>query len=70
MTTSTYHVTGMTCGHCESSIREEVVKVAGIETLTVSAKTGTLTVTSPTGADDAAVIAAVVEAGYWAVRAR
>lgn len=60
----------MTCGHCESSIRDEVGKVAGIEALTVSAKTGTLIVTSRTGADEAAIIAAVAEAGYGAVRIR
>lgn len=70
MSTSTYQVTGMTCGHCESSIRDEVGKVAGIEALTVSAKTGTLIVTSRTGADEAAIIAAVAEAGYGAVRIR
>lgn len=70
LSTSTYEVTGMTCGHCESSIREEVGKVAGIETLSVSAKTGTLVVTSRTGSDEAAIIAAVGEAGYAAVRIR
>ena len=68
MTTSEYQVTGMTCGHCELSIREEVGQMAGVQSIEVSAKTGKLVVTSQAGLDDAAVIAAVDEAGYSAVR--
>jgi copper chaperone CopZ len=30
MTTSTYTVSGMTCGHCVSSVTEEVSEVAGV----------------------------------------
>ncbi len=66
MTTNEYQVTGMTCGHCEMSVREEVEQVAGVEGIQVSAKTGRLVVTGP--ADDAQVLAAVAEAGYSAVR--
>jgi len=69
MSTSEYQVTGMTCGHCELSIREEVGTVAGVQDIDVSAKTGRLAVTSAEPIDDAAVIAAVEEAGYRAVRA-
>ena len=68
MNTSEYRVTGMTCGHCEMSIREEVGQLAGIQTIDVSAKTGRLVVTSVVDLDDAAVIGAVDEAGYAAVR--
>ena len=68
MTTSEYQVTGMTCGHCETSIREEVSQIAGIQSIDVSAKTGMLVVTSQDELDDAAVLAAVEEAGYGAVR--
>lgn len=68
MTTSTYQVTGMTCGHCEASIREEVGQMAGVQSIDVSAKTGTLVVTSHGELNEAAVIAAVDEAGYGAVR--
>jgi copper chaperone len=69
MATNTYHVTGMTCGHCERSIREEVGQIAGVEDLRVSAQTGELTVTGSDAVDDAQVLAAVEEAGYSAVRA-
>ena len=67
MRATTYTVTGMTCGHCEASVREEVGGVAGVRSVEVSAETGTLTVTSEGTADDAQVLAAVAEAGYSAV---
>lgn len=69
MNTSEYQVTGMTCGHCEMSIREEVSTVPGVQEIQVSAQTGKLVVTSIGEVDDAAVISAVDEAGYAAVRA-
>jgi copper chaperone CopZ len=68
MSTTEYQVTGMSCGHCEMSVREEVGQVAGVDGIEVSAKTGRLVVTSDAPLDDAAVIAAVDEAGYSAVR--
>jgi copper chaperone len=68
VTSSKYQVTGMTCGHCEISIREEVGQMAGVQSIDLSAKTGTLVVTSHAELDDAAVIAAVDEVGYGAVR--
>lgn len=69
MTTTEFQVTGMSCGHCENAIREEVSQIAGITDIAVSAASGRLTVTT-TGAavDEAAVIAAVDEAGYEAAR--
>ena len=69
MNTSEYQVTGMTCGHCEMSIREEVSTVPGVQEIQVSAQTGKLVITSTDVVDDAAVITAVDEAGYQAVRA-
>lgn len=69
MPTVEYQVTGMTCGHCETSIREEVGEIAGVEGIEVSAQTGRLVVTAAGELDDQAVFAAVEEAGYSAVRA-
>ncbi len=69
MTTATYTVTGMSCGHCEASVREEVSKIAGVEDIQVSAKDGSLRVTATAGLSDADVLAAVDEAGYAAIRA-
>ncbi|MBN9215178.1 MAG: heavy metal transporter [Microbacterium sp. SCN 70-200] len=68
MTTTEYQVTGMTCGHCEMSVREEVEQIAGVEDIQVSAQSGKLVVTAASDLDDAAVLAAVTEAGYSAVR--
>ncbi|GAA2034367.1 heavy-metal-associated domain-containing protein [Agromyces tropicus] len=63
-----YQVTGMTCGHCELSVREEVEQVAGVADIRVSATAGTLTISAPADLDDAGVLAAVEEAGYSAAR--
>ena len=69
MNTTEYQVTGMTCGHCEMSVREELNTVPGVQHIEVSARTGKLVVTSAAPLDDDAVLAAVEEAGYKAVRA-
>lgn len=68
MSTNEFQVTGMTCGHCEMSIREEVAEVPGVEDIQVSAQTGVLLVTGSDSLDDAQILAAVAEAGYSAVR--
>lgn len=68
MTQREYQVTGMTCGHCEVSVREEVEQIAGVTDISVSAASGTLSITAPADLDDAGVLAAVEEAGYSAVR--
>jgi copper chaperone CopZ len=68
MAANEYRVTGMTCGHCEMSVREEVGEIAGVDDVQVSAQTGRLVVTAAAEIDDAQVLAAVAEAGYSAVR--
>lgn len=68
MVANEYQVTGMTCGHCEMSIREEVSEISGVTNIQVSAQTGKLVVTAADEVDDARVLAAVEEAGYSAVR--
>ncbi|MGA7148502.1 MAG: heavy metal-associated domain-containing protein [Microbacterium sp.] len=65
---SEYQVTGMTCGHCEASVRGEVSKLTGIEEIAVDATSGSLVIESTAPVADADVIAAVDEAGYEAVR--
>lgn len=68
MAVNEYQVTGMTCGHCEMSVREEVAEIPGVEDIQVSAQSGKLVVTAADELDDAKIIAAVEEAGYSAVR--
>ncbi|WP_114552938.1 MULTISPECIES: heavy metal-associated domain-containing protein [Micrococcales] len=65
-----YQVTGMTCGHCEMSVRDEVEQVPGVTVIDVSSTTGRLVVTAEQPVDDAAVLAAIDEAGYTAERVR
>ena len=62
-TTQTWTVTGMTCGHCVSSVTEEVQEIPGVTAVDVVLGNGAVTVTSeqPLAAD--AVREAVEEAG-------
>lgn len=61
-----YTVTGMTCGHCEASVKEEIGEVAGVTSVEVDRANELVTVVSDESIDPAAVIAAVEEAGYEA----
>ena len=62
--TQSYTVTGMTCSHCVASVTEEVQEIPGVQDVDVVLETGSLTVTSDEPVEDAAVKAAVEEAGY------
>jgi copper chaperone CopZ len=62
--TTTYRVSGMTCGHCEGAVSEELSRVAGVSDVKAVAASGEVTVTSSGELDDAAVRDAVDEAGY------
>lgn len=64
MSTQTVTVTGMTCGHCASSVREEVGSIPGVTTVDVDLVTGLVTIASDTELDEAAIAEAVAEAGY------
>ena len=64
MSTATWTVTGMTCQHCVASVTEEVSEVPGVTDVRVDLASGALTVNSAGEVDEAAVAAAVVEAGY------
>ncbi|MDP9392329.1 MAG: heavy-metal-associated domain-containing protein [Actinomycetota bacterium] len=64
MSTATFTVVGMTCGHCVNSVTEEVSSVEGITGVDVDLDSGALTVTSQAAVDEDAVRAAVEEAGY------
>jgi copper chaperone len=55
----------MTCQHCVTSVREEVSEVAGIDGIDIDLASGRMTITG-NGYDDAAIRAAVAEAGYAA----
>jgi copper chaperone len=67
VTTTTYTVTGMTCGHCVSAVTGEIGELPGVEQVKVDLDSGVVTVTSDGPLDAAAVAAAVDEAGYRVV---
>ncbi|MER7767895.1 heavy-metal-associated domain-containing protein [Kitasatospora sp. NPDC096140] len=62
--TITYTVSGMSCGHCEKAISEELSTLTGVTEVAADAKAGTVTVFSAAPLDDEQVRAAVDEAGY------
>jgi copper chaperone len=64
MSSAIYTVVGMTCGHCVNAVTEEVSQVPGVTAVDVDLASGGLTVTSEAPVDEAAVRAAVEEAGY------
>jgi copper chaperone len=64
VTTTSYTVVGMTCGHCVNAVTEEVSAVPGVTGVDVDLASGGLTVTSDAPVDEAVVRAAVEEAGY------
>lgn len=63
-----YTVSGMTCGHCVASVREEVAEIDGVDRVDVELESGRLSVAGDGFSDDA-VRAAVAEAGYELVAA-
>jgi copper chaperone CopZ len=66
--TKTYVVAGMSCGHCKAAVTEELEQVAGVTGVDVDLEARRVLVTGD-GLDDAALRAAIDEAGYEAVPA-
>lgn len=62
--TSTYTVTGMTCGHCAGAVTKEISALDGVADVQVDIDSGAVTVTSDAPLAEAEVRAAVDEAGY------
>ncbi|MFI8963905.1 heavy-metal-associated domain-containing protein [Streptomyces sp. NPDC053493] len=63
-TTTVYAVSGMTCGHCKSAVTQSVGELAGVLSVDVDVAAGRVTVTTGGAPDDAAIAAAVDDAGY------
>lgn len=60
-----FHVPGMTCGHCESAVKTEVGKLAGIDHVAVDLGTKLVTVgVTASGPGRDAIVAAIDEAGF------
>jgi copper chaperone CopZ len=65
MTELTYSVPAMHCAHCTAAVAEEVRTVAGVDDVEVDLDTKLVTIRGAE-IDDAAVRAAIEEAGYQA----
>ena len=63
--TVTYTVPAIHCEHCALSIREEVSEVEGVDTVAVDLESKVVSI-SGRELDDAALRAAIAEAGYEA----
>lgn len=61
--TLTFKVPGMTCGHCEAAVKQEVGAVAGVTAVDVDLETKDVVVTGA-GLDRSAIVSAIDEAGY------
>ena len=59
----TYTVPGMSCGHCRAAVTTEVEKVPGVAGVDVDLDAKRVSVTGER-LDDAAIRAAIDEAGY------
>ncbi|HEY8523530.1 MAG TPA: cation transporter [Acidimicrobiales bacterium] len=64
MSERTYTVTGMSCDHCVHAVTSEVSSLPGVTKVDVDLASGRVLVASDQPIDDAAVRAAVAEAGY------
>jgi copper ion binding protein len=60
-TARTYSVPGISCDHCKHAIEAEVGAVEGVAAVTVDVASKSVAVT---GGDDAAIRAAIDDAGY------
>ena len=60
-----YSVPGVSCGHCRAAITEEVAPLAGVESVDVDLEAKRVAVRGD-DLDDAAIRAAIEEAGYEA----
>lgn len=68
MTTRTYSVTGLTCGHCVHAVTSELEELDGVSDVSVDLVAGgasQVTVTSGQPLDEAQVAAALDEAGDY-----
>jgi copper chaperone CopZ len=61
--TQIFSVPAMHCGHCKASVTQELEAVSGVEAVDVDLDTKLVTVQCD-GLEDAALVAAIDEAGY------
>ena len=70
MNTQTFSVTGLTCSHCASAVTDELAALPGVASVAVdlvAGGTSSVTVTSDDPVSETDVVAALDEAGDYAL---
>ncbi|MFD3375059.1 MULTISPECIES: heavy-metal-associated domain-containing protein [unclassified Streptomyces] len=62
--TTTYAVSGMTCGHCKATLTKVIGELDGVTRVDVDLDTGRVTVVGTAEPDDALIAEVVDDAGY------
>jgi len=68
MTTTTFLVPGMTCGHCKGAVTDELSKINGVTSVDVDLDSKVVSVESSAAIEWQAIADAVDEAGFEAVK--
>ena len=61
---TTVNVSGMTCGHCVSSVTMELSLLPSVTEVDIDLASGQVTITSDSALDHAQLATAIDEAGY------
>ena len=67
MTTTTFLVPGMTCGHCSSAVTDELSKINGVTKVDVDLESKKVNIESDAAVDWQIIVDAIDEAGFEAV---
>ena len=67
MTTKTFLVPGMTCGHCQGAVTDELSKINGVTNVDVDLDSKKVTIESEAVVEWEVIVDAVDEAGFEAI---
>lgn len=67
MTTKTFLVPGMTCGHCKGAVTDELSKINGVTNIDVDLDSKRVTIESEAVVEWQVIVDAIDEAGFEAV---
>jgi copper ion binding protein len=68
MTTTTFQVPGMTCGHCKGAVTDELSKINGVTAVDVDLDTKKVSFESDAVVEWQIIVEAIDEAGFEAVK--
>ena len=68
MTTTTFLVPGMTCGHCQGAVTDELSKINGVIAVDVDLDTKKVSFESDVAVEWQIIVDAIDEAGFEAVK--